>query len=89
MIGILLLSHFQSYPAFSFSLEGAFMADSFGNYPLTATDTQSETKQIYGALISVTILATIAVILRFVARRKSKAAYSYGTYFFFENVFHN
>lgn len=38
----------------------------------------SKASYIYGALITVTILATIAVVLRFVARRKSNAPFSYG-----------
>lgn len=56
------------------------MADHFGGVVPTQDNSRSETRTIYGAIITVTILATIAVIFRFVARRKSEASISYGTY---------
>lgn len=46
----------------------------------------AETGAIYGAVITVTVLATIAVILRFVARRKSEASISY-EYVFLDSIF--
>ncbi len=56
------------------------MADHFGGVIPSADDGPLQTKAIYGAVITVTILATIAVIFRFVARRKSDAAISYDDY---------
>lgn len=52
------------------------MANHFGQV-IPADAGHSETPTIYGAVITVTILATIAVIFRFVARRKSEAPISY------------
>ena len=54
------------------------MADHFGGGLPPAGAGHSETKAIYGAVISITLLATLAVVLRFVARKTSKAAFSYG-----------
>ena len=60
---------------------------SFGGHgPLPSND-DSKTKLIFGSMISVTILATIAVILRFVARKRAKVSFSYGTYLS-NNVLH-
>ncbi|KAM0800100.1 hypothetical protein BDR22DRAFT_852859 [Usnea florida] len=56
------------------------MADHFGGVASQADVEGSHTKLIYGAVITVTILATIAVILRFLARRKSAASISYDDY---------
>ena len=56
------------------------MADHFGGVIPSADDGNSQSKAIYGAVITVTILATIAVIFRFMARRKSEAAISYDDY---------
>ena len=56
------------------------MADHFGGVVSSANGSGTETKAIYGAVVTVTILATVAVILRFVARRKSDAAFSYDDY---------
>ena len=53
------------------------MADHFGGVVPQADTDDSDTNTIYGAVITVTILATIAVILRFMARRKSAASVSY------------
>ena len=53
------------------------MADHFGGVVPQADVEESQTKLIYGAVITVTILATIAVILRFMARKKSAASISY------------
>ena len=53
------------------------MADHFGGVAPQADVEGSHTKLIYGAVITVTVLATIAVILRFMARRKSAASISY------------
>ena len=53
------------------------MADHFGGVVPQVDAGDSQTKTIYGAVITVTILATIAVILRFMARRKSAASISY------------
>ena len=53
------------------------MADHFGGVVPQADVEDSKTQLIYGAVITVTILATIAVILRFMARRKSAASISY------------
>lgn len=52
------------------------MANHFGQ-AIPADVGHSETPTIYAAVITVTILATIAVIFRFVARRKSQAPISY------------
>lgn len=55
----------------------AVMTDHFGG-PIPQADAgHSETNAIYGAVITVTILATVAVILRFVARRNLEAPISY------------
>ncbi|KAL9072594.1 MAG: hypothetical protein Q9161_003452 [Pseudevernia consocians] len=56
------------------------MADHFGGVIPSADDGNSQSKAIYGAVITVTVLATIAVIFRFVARRKSEAVISYDDY---------
>ncbi len=56
------------------------MTDHFGGVIPSDDDGHLQTKAIYGAVITVTILATIAVIFRFVARRKSDAAISYDDY---------
>lgn len=53
------------------------MADQFRSDIPSADAGHTETKAIYAAVITVTILATIAVILRFLARRKSEASISY------------
>ena len=58
----------------------SLMADPFGGVIPSADDGHSQNRAIYGAVITITILATIAVILRFVARRKSEAAISYDDY---------
>ena len=55
------------------------MASQFGGAIASADVDQSHAKAIYGAVVTITILATIFVVLRFVARSKSKAPYSYGT----------
>ncbi|KAL9135281.1 MAG: hypothetical protein Q9175_003530 [Cornicularia normoerica] len=53
------------------------MTDHFGG-PIPQADAgHSETNAIYGAVITVTILATVAVILRFVARRNLEAPILY------------
>lgn len=55
------------------------MADHFGGVGIPpAVAAQSNAKIIYGAIISITIIATLAVVLRFVARRLAKAGFSYG-----------
>ena len=56
------------------------MADHFGGVIPSADDGNSQSKAIYGPVITVTILATIAVVFRFMARRKSEAAISYDDY---------
>lgn len=56
------------------------MADHFGGVIASANGSGTETKTIYGSIITVTILATVAVALRIVARRKSDAAFSYDDY---------
>ncbi|CAD6572283.1 MAG: hypothetical protein ASARMPRED_005221 [Alectoria sarmentosa] len=52
------------------------MANHFGQV-IPADAGHSETPTVYGAVIPLAILATIAVIFRFVARRKSEAPISY------------
>ena len=56
------------------------MANHFGGAIPSADDGHTQTKAIYGAVITVTLLATTAVIFRFMARRKSDAAISYDDY---------
>lgn len=56
------------------------MADQFGGVLQLDSVRGPETKTIYGAVLTVTILATIAVIFRFVARKKSEASISYDDY---------
>ena len=56
------------------------MADHFGGTIQPADAGHTQTRDIYGAVITVSIAATIAVILRFVARRKSEAHISYDDY---------
>lgn len=58
----------------------AAMADHFGGVVSSANGSGSQTKEIYGAVTTITIIATVAVILRIVARRKSEASLSYDDY---------
>ena len=58
----------------------AAMADHFTGVVSSANLSGSQTKEIYGAVITITIIATVAVILRIVARRKSEASLSYDDY---------
>ena len=53
------------------------MADQFRAVASSADAGHNETGMIYAAVITVTLLATVAVILRFMARRKSDASISY------------
>ena len=76
---LFLPSSSTAYPQF-LPCKCTVMADHFGGIIPSADDGHSETKTIYGAVITVTILATIAVIFRFVARKKSEAAISYDDY---------
>lgn len=55
----------------------AVMAHHFRAVISPADAGHTQTKFIYAAVITVTLLATIAVILRFMARRKSEASISY------------
>ena len=56
------------------------MADHFGGVASTPDGRDSQTKEIYGAVTTITIIATVAVILRIVARKKSEASLSYDDY---------
>lgn len=56
------------------------MADHFAAVASSANVNGSQTKEIYGAVITITTIATVAVILRIVARRKSEASFSYDDY---------
>lgn len=62
------------------------MADHFEGLIPPGDPGRAETGAIYGAVITVTVLATIAVIFRFVARRKSEASISY-EYVFVDSMF--
>ena len=42
---------------------------------------ESRAGNIYATVASVTVVATIAVILRLIARRKSRSSFSYDDYF--------